>query len=205
MPVLRCLLAIPFGIIVAACSGSFAVVGDVPDSAAGDDANSDGAAADSGGNADTSTSTDTGTGSDTMSGAHDAGTSNDGAMTVVGNDGGGCPNVMGGYGMLTATGGGCGTLSTTAKQCIRHPINLNACQIQFLSEVPNPPRAVNGPLGGVVLKPDGTFDPVTLLLDTSTRSNCSGVWDEAMQTMTVTCASGGGCVITMVKTSATCP
>ena len=200
MSMRRYVLAIPAGIIIAACGGSSAVVGDIPDSGS-DDASSDGTAADSGGGGDTSSSTDAGSGSETLS---DARPPNDGAMAIDGNDGGGCPDVLGGYGMLTATGGGCGTLSTTAKQCIRHPVNPNACQIQFTSEVPNPPRAVNGPLGGVNLKPDGTFDPVNLLLDATNRSNCTGAWNEALHTMTVTCASGGGCVITMVRTSATC-
>lgn len=59
------LLAIPVGIIVAACGGSSAEVGDIPDSGGGDDANSDGTTADSGGNGDSAGNGDTSTGSDT--------------------------------------------------------------------------------------------------------------------------------------------
>lgn len=96
----------------------------------------------------------------------------------------------------------------TAKQCIVNPtiaVGSDPCLIRFNSEQPVHPLAVNGPSGGVDLKANGTFDPIDLLLGTTGRTNGSGVWNEAMQKMTVVCASGGGCVITMVKTSAACP
>ncbi len=213
MSLRRYLLAIPVGIILAACGGSSAEVGDIPDSGGGDDANSDGTTADSGGNGDAAGNGDTSMGSDTGSetgsdaSLHDSGL-NDSALTLDGNDGGGCPNTIGGYTMEVATGTGCGDINVTAKQCVAHPgavINPNLCLIRFNSEQVVHPLAVNGPLGGIDLKPNGTFDATDLLLGTTGRSNCTGVFNEATQTMTVTCASGGGCVVTMVRTSATCP
>jgi hypothetical protein len=201
------LLTIPLGIVIAACGGSSASVGDVPDSGSADSVNSDGPTADSGGSGDTGTSSDTGSDGSASETGSDAGS--DSASRIDGNDGGGCPNVFGGYTMLaTDNGGGCGNINVTAKQCIVHPLpsgTSNACVIRFSSEQPVQPLAVNGPVGGVDLQSDGTFNPVSLLLGSTNRSNCSGAWDEATHTMTVTCASGGGCVITMVKTSATCP
>lgn len=206
MSIRRRFIAISLGIVIAACGGSSATVGDIPDSGSADGANSDGTTADSGGSGDTGSGADTSSDGFASETGSDAG--NDSASRVDGNDGGGCPDVFGGYTMLaTDNGGGCGNINVTARQCIVHPFpsgTSNACVIRFSSEQPVQPLAVNGPAGGVVLQSDGTFVPVSLLLGSTNRSNCSGAWDEATHTMTVTCASGGGCVITMVKTSAAC-
>ncbi len=205
-----CFTVVPVAFVIVACGGSSTTVDDVgTDSGAGADGTTtpgDDAAmgTDTGSGADTSV-TDSGTGPDTAF-------IGDSALTLDGNDGGGCPNTLGGYSLLVATGLGCGDLKTTAKQCIV-PGGIgptsNKCFIRFNSEQPGPDRAVNGPNGGGLdLKSDGTFDNAALKEGSINRTGCTGSFDSATQTMTVICGGTGtsqSCTVTMVRSSLTCP
>lgn len=203
-----CFAVVPVAFVIVACGGSSTTVGDVgTDSGGGADGTTTGD--------DAATNTDTGSGADTS--VTDSGTApdtafiGDSALTLDGNDGGGCPNTLGGYSFLTATGLGCGDIDITAKQCIQFGGNVgssNACFIRFHSEQPTPGRAVNGPATGVDLQSDGTFTNADLKEGTVNRTGCIGSFNSATQTMTVTCGGTGtsqSCVVTMVRSSLTCP
>jgi hypothetical protein len=206
--------AIAVGIVIAACGGSGSSVSDSADSGAGAGADSGGSADDAAGNADGTTASDTGSGADgtTPDGGSDSSFLGDSALTLDGNDGGGCPNVLGGYAPLVATGMGCGDFNSLAKQCVlpapSSGSGANACLVRFNSEQPATIPAVNGPSGGVDIKTDGTFDNAALKLGTINRSGCVGSFNEGTQTMTVTCGGTGtsqSCTITLVRSSVTCP
>lgn len=207
--------AIAVGIVIAACGGSGSTVTDSGDSGAGVGPDSGGTPTeDAAGNADGTTS-DTGSGPDgtTPDGGFDSSFLGDSALTLDGNDGGGCPNVLGGYKPLVATGMGCGDFNSLAKQCILpgpggSASGANACLVRFNSEQPATIPAVNGPINGVDIKTDGTFDMAALRLGTMNRTGCVGSFNESAQTMTVTCGGVGSsqsCTITMVRSSVTCP
>lgn len=200
--------------IIAACGGSSSTVTDTPDSGGGSGpdgsvANTDGAAGgDSAGSVDTGGGND---GSNASDGGNDASFLGDSALTLDGNDGGGCPNTLGGYSPLVATGMGCGDFNSLAKQCILPASgagsSMNACVVRFNSEQPATIPAVNGPMLGVDIKADGTFDNAALRLGTINRTGCTGSFNEGTQTMTVTCGGTGtsqSCTITMVRSSVTC-
>lgn len=205
--------AIAIGVVIAACGGSGSTVADSPDSGGGGGTDSGGTEGDAAGNADGTTS-DTGSGTDgsTADGGSDSSFLGDSALTLDGNDGGGCPNVLGGYSPLVATGMGCGDFNSLAKQCVLPGSgsagSANACLVRFNSEQPATIPAVNGPIGGVDIKTDGTFDMAALKLGTINRTGCVGSFNESTQTMTVTCGGTGtsqSCTITMVRSSVTCP
>lgn len=208
--------AIAAGMIIVACGGSSSTIADLADSGGADGATSDGAAG-----GDSGDTTDTGGGTDGNStdgntpaeGGRDAAFLGDSALTLDGNDGGGCPNTLGGYAPLVATGMGCGDFNSLAKQCILpapggSASGANACLVRFNSEQPATIPAVNGPQLGVDIKPDGTFANAALRLGTASRTGCIGSFDESAQTMTVTCGGTGtsqSCTITLVRSSVTCP
>ena len=199
-----CFAAVPVAFIIVACGGSSSDVGIIP-------------GADSGGTDGTTTndssSTDTGSGGDTSvtDGGMGRDTSflGDSALTLDGNDGGGCPNVIGGYSFLVASGLGCGDLDVTAKQCILYGGAAgNACLIHFQSEQPTPGRAINGPNPAADLLADGTFSGAALREGTFNRTGCTGSFNTATQTMTVNCGGTGtsqSCTVTMVRSSLACP
>jgi hypothetical protein len=212
------LAAVGTGLIIVACGGSGSSIADPPaDAAGGPGTGEGGATGDSASNepetgqgADGSSTAD---GSTPVDGGRDASFLGDSALTLDGNDGGGCPNSLGGYAPLVATGMGCGDFNALAKECIL-PVTsggsstANACLIRFNSEQPATIPAVNGPQLGADLKPDGTFDNATLRLGTIVRTGCVGSFDEVAQTMTVTCGGTGtsqSCTITLVRSSVTCP
>ena len=206
--------AIAAGIIVAACGGSSSTIPDVADSG-GSDGGGPGTSSDSGGTAD-GTAGDTGgetDGNTPTEGGPDASFLGDSALTLDGNDGGGCPNTLGGYAPLVATGMGCGDFNSLAKQCVlpapgSGASGANACLVRFNSEQPMTIPAVNGPQLGVDIKSDGTFDNAALRLGTMSRTGCIGSFNEGTQTMTVTCGGTGtsqSCTITLVRSSLTCP
>ena len=178
-------------------------------------ADSGGTANDAAGSSDGTTAGDTGSGADgtTPDGGSDSSFLGDSALTLDGNDGGGCPNVLGGYAPLVATGMGCGDFNSLAKQCVLPGPNSgsgsgNACLVRFNSEQPATIPAVNGPMSGVDIKTDGTFDNAALRLGTINRTGCVGSFNEGTQTMTVTCGGTGSsqsCTIKLVRSSVTCP
>ena len=200
-----CLLALPIALVAASCGGSSSDVGPTEDAGSADASNNpDGTAGDAGG-LDAGSRSNDGGGDGGMDSANvDA---NDGAVTLDGNDGGGCPDVFGGYTMLMMTGTGCGDLNVSAKQCIVPASSSNVCSIQFNSEQQFKPFAVNGPRMGVDLMPDGTFSGADLVTGSVNQVGCSGSWDAGSQTMTVLCAppsAGTSCTVTMVRTRSTC-
>ena len=206
-----CFAMIPVAVIIVACGGSSTTVGDIPsDGGTG----ADGTTGD-----DSATGTDTGSGADTSTmGDGDAGPDTsfigDSALTLDGNDGGGCPNVLGGYSLLVVTGLGCGNFNADAQQCIQMVTNggnTNACLVRFRSEQPSTVPAINGPNSGVDIQADGSFDNAALQEGnggSSMRTGCTGTWTQATQTRTVTCGGTGtsqSCTVTMVRSSLTCP
>jgi len=209
--------AVATGLIIAACGGSSSSIADPPDSGGpGLGTGSDGAAGDSAGNPETGEGTDGSSNTDgntPADGGRDAAFLGDSALTLDGNDGGGCPNTLGGYAPLVATGMGCGDFNALAKQCIVPAAGgsvggSNACLVRFNSEQPATIPAVNGPQLGVDIKADGSFDNANLRLGTNPRTGCVGSFDEGTQTMTVTCGGTGtsqSCTITLVRSSVTCP
>jgi hypothetical protein len=210
----RYLPAIAVGIVLAACGGSGSTITDGADSGGGAGADSGGTENDAAGNADGTTASDTGSAPDgtTADGGFDSSFLGDSALTLDGNDGGGCPNALGGYKPLVATGMGCGDFNSLAKQCVLpaagSPSGANACLVRFNSEQPMTIPAVNGPVNGVDIKTDGSFDNAALKLGTIARSGCVGSFNEGTQTMTVTCGGTGtsqSCTITMVRSSVPCP
>jgi hypothetical protein len=209
-----CMAAVASGIIIAACGGSSSTIADAADSGGGPNIGADGAAADSDGSSETGAGTDGSStdGNTPTEGGTDASFLGDSALTLDGNDGGGCPNPLGGYAPLVATGMGCGDFNSLAKQCVVAAPGMsaggNACLVRFNSEQPNTIPAVNGPQLGVDIKSDGSFDNAALRLGTIARTGCVGSFNEAAQTMTVTCGGTGtsqSCTITMVRSSVTCP
>ena len=108
---------------------------------------------------------------------------------------------------------GCGDFNSLAKQCVLPGPSSgsgsgNACLVRFNSEQPATIPAVNGPMSGVDIKTDGTFDNAALRLGTINRTGCVGSFNEGTQTMTVTCGGTGSsqsCTITLVRSSVTCP
>jgi hypothetical protein len=210
--------AVCTGMILAACGGSGSSIADPPADAAGGGPGTGegGATGDSASNSETGSSTDGSSNVDSstpVEAGRDASFLGDSALTLDGNDGGGCPNTLGGYAPLVATGMGCGDFNSAAKQCVLPVISggsgtSNACLIRFNSEQPATIPAVNGPQLGADLKPDGTFDNATLRLGTNVRTGCVGSFDEVAQTMTVTCGGTGtsqSCTVTLVRSSVACP
>lgn len=209
------LAAVGMGLIIVACGGSGSSIVDP----AGDAAGGGPGGGEGGATGDSASSPESGSGPDGSStadgstpveGGRDASFLGDSALTLDGNDGGGCPNALGAYAPLVATGMGCGDFNSAAKQCIL-PVALggsNACLLRFNSEQPATIPAVNGPQLGADLKPDGTFGNATLRLGTIVRTGCVGSFDEVAQTMTVTCGGTGtsqSCTVTLVRSSVTCP
>lgn len=131
--------------------------------------------------------------------------SSDGGLTAdmpSGPDTPSCPDVLGTFGMLAATGPGCGDLDEQAPQCIQG--SAAACAVHFVSMAAGSiPAAVNG---GAALRGDGSFADAMLYFGTAKRSGCRGRWDSGTSTMTVSCGGGAdACDVTMVRTSPTCP
>ena len=118
-------------------------------------------------------------------------------------DAGTCPDVLGRYGSIVATGLGCGDINTSAPQCIAS--SSAPCGASFVSKVSGVGAgAVNGAAN---LQSDGHFSGAALVFGTIQRTGCSGTWDPQTSTMSITCGGVGGsagCVVSMVR-SGTCP
>src|SRR5689334_3574519 len=82
---------------------------------------------------------------------HDGGAGADGSVDARGRsnpDAARCPDVLGAYTIVTASGAGCGDFNATAAQCIL--ATSETCFVHFKSEG----GAVNG---GAALQSDGSF------------------------------------------------
>jgi hypothetical protein len=143
--------------------------------------------------------------------ANTSGTAEDGGADPLGassdlangpDQAGPCPAVLGSY-SVTPSGQGCGDLNASAPQCIQ-ATNMT-CVAHFVSAPPGGTGAING---AASLKQDGSFDSAALLFGTVQRTGCTGTWNAATSTMTVDCGGMGSsqsCVVTLVRTSMTCP
>jgi hypothetical protein len=202
------------GLAAAACSGSASSAGlsggdagqdasaSGGDGAAGQGSSSgsgsgDGAAQSSGGDAsDGAPSTADATGAD----------ASDGAARSDASDAQGdvapppCPDVHGAYAITPVEAQGCGSsINASATQCIRQ----TACGITFQSNGSN--KAING---DPALQGDGAFTGAALTEGSLMRTGCTGTWNAATSTMTVDCGGTGSsqaCVVSLVRTGATCP
>lgn len=119
-----------------------------------------------------------------------------------GVDAGPCPDVFGSYSVQVA-GQGCGDLNANAPQCLKG--TTMTCAAHFVSVPASGPGAVNGQ---AMLTSDGSFTNAMLLFGTVQRSGCVGSWDSATSTMTADCGGMGSsqsCVVTLTRTSVTCP
>lgn len=117
-----------------------------------------------------------------------------------------CPDVHGTYTITPVEGQGCGTsFSASAPQCIRQG-QSSACGITFQSMVSGGGNtAING---GASLQNDGSFSGAALAEGTLNRTGCTGTWSAGTSTMTVDCGGTGSsqaCVLSLVRTAATCP
>jgi hypothetical protein len=114
-----------------------------------------------------------------------------------------CPDVLGTY-SVSPSGQGCGDLNASAPQCIK-ATNMT-CVAQFAS---TPSGGGTGAINGSAsLMPAGSFDGAALVFGTAQRTGCTGTWNAATSTMTVDCGGMGSsqsCVVTLVRTSTTCP
>ena len=114
-----------------------------------------------------------------------------------------CPDVLGTY-SVSPSGQGCGDLNASAPQCIR--ATTMTCVAQLASM---PAGGGTGAINGSAsLQQDGSFSGAALLFGTVQRTGCTGTWDQSTSTMTVDCGGMGSsqsCVVTLVRTSSTCP
>jgi hypothetical protein len=109
---------------------------------------------------------------------------------------GACPNPIGRY---TATNqqGDCSDFNDKANTCVG--ITPTACMFHVSSNPLQPPPAVNG---GITLDPTGHFGPGTLILGTTSRTNCMGQFDPVANTITIVCDAGTGTMCTILLTRA---
>jgi hypothetical protein len=123
-------------------------------------------------------------------------------IDLAGVDFGPCPYVFGTY-SVSMMGQGCSDLNPNAPQCIKG--TNTACTAHFVSVPASGPGAVNG---AAMLMMDGSFSGAMLIFGTQQRSGCVGTWDSSTSTMTVDCGGMGSsqsCVVTLTRTSLTCP
>jgi hypothetical protein len=193
-----CLYATPIGLLVLACSGSDATVGEGTG-----DASTDGSGGGGDGATDASGSGDgSGTGDGAASG--DGATSGDAsASDAAGGDARGdaaaCPDEHGKYSVV-ATGLGCGDLAVTASQCIMQ----TACAITFSSSGSNGTKALNGDAN---LMSDGSFSGASIKEGNVNRTGCVGSWDANTSTLTVDCGGTGttqSCRAVLTRTATNC-
>jgi hypothetical protein len=116
-----------------------------------------------------------------------------------------CPDISGQYGVQTS-GGGCGSVFGSTSPCIRQ--GQGSCHVAFQSSAAGGgdggPAAING---DVQLAPDGSFENGNLTVGTIPRMGCTGSWDSASSTMTVTCGgldASDGCVMHLKRYASTC-
>ena len=124
------------------------------------------------------------------------------ATDLAGVDLGPCPNVFGTY-SVSIMGQGCSDLNASAPQCIKGTSTV--CAAHFVSVPASGPGAVNGQAS---LMSDGSFANAMLLFGSVQRSGCVGTWDPATSTMTADCGGIGSsqsCVVTLTRTSTSCP
>lgn len=117
-------------------------------------------------------------------------------------DAGPCPDISGGYGQITTSGQGCGNINTAAPECIM--LAQQICAFQLVSAPSTGQPAVNGV---VVLQSDGSFSGAALQEGSVQRTGCTGQWSSGNQTLTLDCGGMGSsqsCIVTMVRTGATC-
>jgi hypothetical protein len=117
-----------------------------------------------------------------------------------------CPDVHGAYSITPVEGQGCGgSFSASAPQCIRQG-QSSACGITFQSTVSGGAnKAINGDAS---LQSDGTFSGAALTEGALGRTGCTGTWSAGTSTLTVDCGGTGSsqaCVLSLVRTAATCP
>jgi hypothetical protein len=117
-----------------------------------------------------------------------------------------CPDVHGSYSITAVEAQGCGVaFNASAPQCIRQG-QSTACGITFQSTVSGGGnKAINGDAS---LQNDGTFSGAALTEGTLGRTGCTGTWNAGASTMTVDCGGTGSsqaCVLSLVRTAATCP
>jgi hypothetical protein len=117
-----------------------------------------------------------------------------------------CPDVHGAYSITPVEGQGCGgSFSASAPQCIRQG-QSSACGITFQSTVSGGGnKAIDGDAS---LQNDGTFSGAALTEGTLGRTGCTGTWSAGTSTLTVDCGGTGSsqaCVLSLVRTAATCP
>ena len=96
-----------------------------------------------------------------------------------------CPDLFGSYAIKNQEGM-CSGLNKDAPQSIEG--NTDACAAHFVSEPPTGPEGLNG---ATSIDADGNFSGVMLYLDMTQRNPCSGSWNAADETMTVTCGGQG--------------
>jgi hypothetical protein len=138
-------------------------------------------------------------------GPFDADAESEAAPTGDADAAGSCPDVRGQYGIQTS-GSGCGSIFGSLPPCVRDgPI---ACDVVFQSSPAGGgdagPSAIHGE---VQLQPDGSFDNANLTVGTIPRMQCTGAWDPASSTMTVTCGgldASEGCVLRLKRYASTC-
>jgi hypothetical protein len=96
-----------------------------------------------------------------------------------------CPDLFGSY-KIKNKEGMCSGLNKDAPQSIEG--NTDACAAHFVSEPPTGPEGLNG---ATSIDADGNFSGAMLYLDMTQRNPCSGSWNAADETMTVTCGGQG--------------
>ena len=137
------------------------------------------------------------TGSDGTTQQNDAGNNPD---VIIPNPDGGpaCPTESGQY-SLQLSGAGCGDTSSTVTECIQQ----QACTIQ----IDFGGGTGKGVKGQAPIASDGSFDNAAIEEGSSTRTGCTGTWDQQTHTLVVDCggtSTSQSCVATLVRTSETC-
>ncbi len=128
-----------------------------------------------------------------------SGTKGGGDAGDAGGDAPACPDEHGAY-SVSVSGAGCGDLDPTAAQCVQQV----GCSVSFISNPAGAQRALNG---STAIGADGSFASAAITEGSTSRSGCTGTWDNTSQTLTVDCGGTGSsqsCVATLTRTGATC-
>jgi hypothetical protein len=97
------------------------------------------------------------------------------------------------------SGAGCGDTSATVTQCIQQ----QACAIQ----IDFGGGTGKGLKGQTPIKSDGSFDNAAIEEGSTTRTGCTGTWNQTTHTLVVDCggtSTSQSCIATLVRTSETC-
>ena len=109
-----------------------------------------------------------------------------------------CPLESGKY-SIELSGAGCGDTSNTVTECIQ--------QQQCTIGIDFSGGTGKGVKGQTAIKSDGSFDNAAMEEGSSTRTGCTGTWNQTTHTLVIDCGgvnTSQSCIATLVRTSETC-